>query len=459
MRKLAIARGRYLLSGAFGLVLRNSAWTGGASLVTALALFGETIILARYLGSATFGVYVLVTAYPDLIQQVLYFRVGDALSRYLPAFFEEKRVFEAVAMFKLLWILDAAVAGLTFPIVLLTAGVATRIFIHNEADSQLMVIYAISIVVGTFASSWGALLRSLGKFPMAFVSDASAVVFRFGLLFAVVLSAGTLNQLMWARVAASALAMLLGAGLALPAFARVAWHARRASISALREQSREIRGFLVSTNLFGIVRLVSAKLDVLLVGALAGASAASLYRVALQFALVPMLVGDALSASVFPTFSRAVVRGRWDEIREVTLRSSALMAVLVVPPSIVVALFGGDLIGLLAGDQYAAAGTPLAICLIGIIPFLVTFWLGVLLLSTGHAAAVLKTAAVAGAAQLAVIFLLASRFGASGGAVAVAVLFLVTMVLQLRLVSRYGLLSRDRVEDSSAVVSPADIVS
>ncbi len=428
--------------GVFTKVLRNSAWSAGASAVTALALFGETTILARYLGAATFGIYVLVTAYPEFIQQLLNFRVQDGLNRYLPGFFAQDRHSEAVAFIKLLWLLEAAVALATFLIVLATAGLATRLFVHNDSDSSLMIIYAVSVVMATFATAWGVLLRALGHFGLGFVSDASAVIFRLGLLVAVALAGGGLTQLMWARVGASALAGLVGAGLALPMLARVAWHARRAHIAVLREQRGELGRFLFNTNLVGTIRLASTKLDVLLVGALAGATAASLYRVALQFASVPLFLADALTASIFPAMSRAVAGKRWGEIRHLAFRSSLVVAVIAVPPSILVAVLGHPLLKVLVGPQFAAAGLPLSICLIGVIPYLIMFWLYSVLLVTGHVGVVVRIAAVSAVAQIATIVILVPPLGANGGAVAVAVLLNVTVALQLIFVRRRGLLAK-----------------
>ncbi len=174
---------------------------------------------------------------------------------------------------------------------------------------------------------------------------------------------------MWARVAAEVLGTLLLGAVSLRAFLPLVWEHRSAPIRRLRPQFAEIRRFLLSTNLIGIVRTASTKLDTLLVGALGSPTTVSLYRIAVQFGSGPLLISDSLYTAVFPEFSRAIARSDWRSVRTIASRATAVMVAVVVPVAIVLSIEGGAVMTLVAGPSFEDAGLPFAICLLGIAPW------------------------------------------------------------------------------------------
>jgi O-antigen/teichoic acid export membrane protein len=425
---------------AFRAVARNSAWSLAGAGVSALAVFAETVLLAHYLGPAAFGTFVLVVAYPEAVQQLLDFRVRDAMTRYLADFIVRGRNREAVAVVKLLWLIDVTVAAFSLVIVLFTAGLAAGLLIDDSSLGRLMRIYAIGQFFGSLDTASGPVLRVLDRFKLSFIAGSGSAILRLGLVAAVIIGGGSLEQVVWARVIAEFARTLLQGGISLYALLPTVWEERRAPISVLRGSFREIGGFLANTNIASTLTLASSKLDKIILGVLASPSTVGLYKVATQFGTAPQLVNDALETAVYPAFTRAFARDRKAEIRHVARQATFAITALLVPLGAAMAFKSGFLMDLLAGKAFHAAGTPFAICLAGVIPFVVFFWLRSLLLTTGHAGALVRMASVGTLLQFAVLFMLVPVVGVTGAAIAFAGRYILVLLLQLQFVSKRKLL-------------------
>ena len=410
---------------------RASAWMVAAAAVNALARLAETILLARYLSPARFGTFVLIIAYPEAVQQFLSFRVPEAMTRYLGEFVTRTKRAEAVAVVKLFWLIDVVVAALAFVVVALTAGFAAHHLLHDRSLGRLMIIYA----AGTFAASLDTasptILRVLDRFPLSFAAGSTLALTRLGVIVTVVALGAGLEGLVWATVAASAVATVVAAVLALVALAPIVWSERRAPISVLRGRLNEIGKFLVSTNLAGSIRLASAKLDTLVIGLLTGPTTVSIYRVAVQLGSAPLNVSDPLLVAFYPSFVRLHTLGRFREVFAIGRRTTVILAALAAPAVVVLAYKSDLIIDLTVGRKYEKAALPFVILLLSVVPVVVFFWTRAGILTLGRADVVLKIVAVAAAVQLALIFALVPPLGATGGALGLASMNLLVAGLQL----------------------------
>ena len=421
--------------------MRNSAWAVASSAVIAFAIFVETIILARYLEPEEFGVLLLAIAYPEAVQQLLDFRIKDATTKYLSEFLAHDRPAHAIALVKLLWIIDVAVGAIALLIVLATAGVATGLFVDDPDASRLMTIYAIGMFFACVDSASGSVLRVMDRFGLAFAAGTSGIAGRLALVALVVVLGGGLEALVWARVGGEILLALLQGGATLMVLRPLLRHRRAAPISLLGERRREIRDFLFHTNLTGVARMASGKLDTLLVGALASPAIVSFYKLGLQFGRVPAVLTDALQVALFPSFARDFAKARMRQIRDTARTASFLMAGLMLPVLLVGGVFGEELIAAIAGDSFRAAGTPMFLCLLGITPIAVFFWVPPLLLTTGHSGVLLRTVIAGTVVQLIALVALVPGLEASGAALAFALGNFVGVGLAVGFVARRRLLA------------------
>ena len=395
----------------------RSGWVVGNQIVTTAAVFGETVILARHLGSEAFGVFLLIVAFPEAVLQVLDLRVKDAMNRYLGAAFELDDRPRAVALLKLFWSLDVLVGLICLGIVAAAAVPMSELIIGSSEHAHLMIVYSLGLLLGTLDSAAGTVLRLLDRFRLAFVTGALGQLSRLALVaLAVFALDGELDTIVWARVAAEVLLTAAIGGASLVLLYRLLWADRRTPASTLKEERREILGFLMSTNLTATLKMATTKLDTMLIGAFATPAAVALYRVSLQFARAPLMLADALYTAVFPTFARASAAGRRKEIRNIARSSTAIMSLVLLPVAVLGFVFGGDFIRAVGGEGFSGAGLVFALGLLSVLPYALLFWLRPLILTAGHARFLLRAQTAGTVVQLVGILALVPPFGAEGAA-------------------------------------------
>jgi O-antigen/teichoic acid export membrane protein len=460
VKRAAVRLATRLLGGpAVRQVVKNSGWSFAAVAVFTVAVFAETVVLARYLSPAEYGVLLLIIAFPEAVQQIFDFRIREAMTKYLGGFLAQGERDKAVAVVKLLWLIDVIVVALAFLVVFATAGLAARVIVHRPDVAHLMVLYSGGLVLAGFDSASGSVLRVLDRFRLSFLGATVGAVARLGGVFTVVALGGGLEAFILARIAAEACGTAVLGGLALRELAREAWSQRRAPIRLLRGQLREIGWFLVNTNLAGGVRAISTKLDTVLVGALAGPTTVSVYKIGIQFGTAPLLLSDALFTAVFPTFARLMPAGKIREMREVARRTSMLIAGCVLPACIVFAFVGPTLIGGIFGESYTGAALPATLCLAGVAGYVVFFWTQPLILTAGYPGAFLRLITAATIVQFALLAALVPHFGAAGAAAALGVMYLIAVVLALAFIRARHLLEPGVGGPTATGLSERDVLS
>jgi O-antigen/teichoic acid export membrane protein len=403
-------------------------------------------VLARYLTPALLGVYLLVIAYPEALQQLLDFRVNDTMTRYLGRFVAQGRKAEAVALIKALWLLDIAVAALVLLIVLVSAGIAAGLLLDGGEHAGLTRIYAVALFVGSLDTASGAVLRVLDRFRLAFLTASAAMFARLALVLLVVMFDAGLEGAVRARAASIVIWTAVLGGATLVVLRTVFFDERHAPIATLRGTFREIGAFLVNMNLTATLKMATSKLDVLLVGALATPAAVGIYRIAVQFATAPQLLTDGLFAAVYPALAKAHAVGGTVTMRRIGAMLTAGLAATVVPAAVLVLWQREPLLTTIVGADFAAAADPFAVVLLAVVPFVLLFWLRPVILSYGHSGALLRIVAAGSVVHFGGLILLVPPFGATGAALSTAATYVLVVALHVLFVVRRGLLTRSSRE-------------
>ena len=436
----AHSRRRRFFDAQFLHVARNSTWSMAGTFALAAGMFAETIVLGRYLGAAQYGVYLLVLAFPEVVQLVLDFRTREAMTRYLGGFLERDDGQRAVAVVKLLWLVDLGVVATAFLAVYVTAPIVAPHLTDNPEAAQLMRIYAIALLLGGLDVTAGAVLRVFDRFRLAFVTAVIAFALRLVIMIGLVDRGSGLEGLVWGRVAAEAFATVILGSAAFVLLKQALWPHRGAPLAALRGLRREILHFLVHMNLQGSLRAAGTKLDVLCVGILAGPGSVGLYKVAVQLGSSPLLFADPLFMAVYPLFSRWQAAGRIADIRSVGRKSTIVLAVIAVPAVGVLVIESRQLLSFLFGADFGDAAWPMTIVLIGVLPSVLFFWGRAAILALGDARTVTKIVTAATLAQFAALFALTPLLGASGAALGFGLTSVVSVLMTARYLRRKELL-------------------
>ena len=216
-----------------------------------------------------------------------------------------------------------------------------------------------------------------------------------------------------AASACSAAAVLLLASRAGRELGLVAWS--EAPLSSLGSERRRIWSFIAYSNLSGTARLITGRVDVLIVGWLTDPASTGAYRLARTISDPLAAFAMPVSHAVLPELARLVQVRDAASIRTLTGRIRSFAAAVVLPVCALTVLLAGWAVPLIFGEAFADA-VPLVRIMVWQLVWLPYVWLPGLLLALGRARTVAAMTAVDAVVYLVLLVGLTSAFGVDGAA-------------------------------------------
>jgi O-antigen/teichoic acid export membrane protein len=186
---------------------------------------------------------------------------------------------------------------------------------------------------------------------------------------------------------------------------------------------REICGYGMRGQLGGLLSLVNLRLDVAILGALAGPGVLGVYAVASKYAELLRLPGLALNYVLYPAFARSNRRDARIRTRALLPRAAGLNVLAAIPLALAVAM----VLPLLYGRDFRGAVVPALILLAGQLGEGVAGLVGAYLYGVRRPG--LNSLAIGVGVVVTVVgdLLLIPRYGAVGAAVTSAAAYLITV--------------------------------
>lgn len=390
----------------------------GFLLIQALGLlvsFGAQVVLARSLGTETYGVYIY--AYNWMIVLLLLCRAGfgTASLRFVASFAARedwsllrgylRTAYTAVLLATLL--VGSSTAAVVW-------GLEARI---DGALRQTLFVACLAFPVYAFLQVGGYVLRG---FKRVLLSQAPGAVLQPALL-----GAGALA--LWylapeALDAPTAMALNLASGGVALAVTYLAL--RRVVPDALRNAvPRSERPYWLRVAgpllLINGVNIAMQRTDILLVGGLLGASEAAIYASASRIATLIQFGLAAVNAWAAPLISDLQARGDRRGLQRLLWLAARGIFAFTLPLAAGVALFGHELLGIF-GPEFPAAYTALVILAVGQVVNALVGPVGTLMTMTGNQDTAAWILALHAVLNLALNVILIPRFGIEGAAVATA---------------------------------------
>lgn len=410
---------------------KNSTWVAAAQMLVVALRAVESVVVARYLGPASFGLYVLVLAFPDAVRNLADSRTREAVPKFLGEALERDDRQQAVAVMKLLWLVDGSMSFVAFAIVAIAAPFAAREFMHAPEVAPLVILYGAGNFVGALRGPAGSLLRTMDRFALGFWTAISTSLVRFGSLVVALLGGLGLKGLVVALAISEGLGTAILVGAALAVFVPSHWDARHARIKLLGTRLRSMLSFLVFTNLSLTVVMLGGKVDVLIIGAMTSATTAGTYKLAVQMGTMVLLISDPIQAALYPQVARALSQGRVAEIRHMLARLMQVLGVAVVAVCGAALVAAEPLVRWLLGPDYAAAARPATVLLWMLGPSVVCFWARCVMLSAGESKRLFRYFLVGALVQLGLLVVLIRPAGVLGAVVSLGMNYLTVVLLQL----------------------------
>ena len=351
---------------------------GGSAAAMALALL-QTLILARTLGPAEFGIWSGVQAYVLVAYSLCTFRTSEPVTRYLVEFREKGDQ-------SLLELLLGAALGteVATRILALLAIAATVPWLAADLPGgtgaiPLYLLIGTMQVCAVFDQVWFSVARDLGRYrAIAALSTAFPLmrVGGLGLLLALgqlsLISAGWLMAITGALQAVLTGCYLFGAmaggyGVGLGGMARSGVWRRRRELSAFW-------GFMGATFLWSICSSAIKEADTLVLGFFRTAEEVGWYRLAKSLAATVMRVGEMLSQVIYQDFSELVVRRDLAEVRRRVLVLCRTWLPLVAAGTLVGILLARPVLVLVFGAAFEPSVLPFQILLLASGFVTMVFW-------------------------------------------------------------------------------------
>ena len=363
-------------------IVRNSGYLFSATGAAAAMSMLQSILAARLLGPATFGILGALTQFTSVINRFASFRIDELVVRYVGYYEEKGDHSRAAAVFKLAAALEVSGSVLAFVLIYFLAPYGAQFFTHDPNLVDWFRIYGLIVLANLIFESATGILQIFDRFRVIAVTTATQAALTLTIIVVAFLFDLGLLAVVMAYMCGKVLGSVVVTSAALIE-ARRAWGPGwwRTPFGLLQTQRRSLLTFAFSTNLSSTISLIAKDSEVLWVSAFLGTTEAGYYKTALALTNLLQIPVSPLPKATFPELSREIARKSWDNVRYVLKQGSQLAAAYSIPVTLVLILLGQPIIALTYGAEFLPAYPALVILLIGYTFTNIFYWNRVALLA------------------------------------------------------------------------------
>lgn len=394
---------------------RDAGKLTAAELAVMLGGLLQAIVAARVLGPTRYGTAALILAYPMFVYTVFDPRASEAVVKYLGEAVARGDADRSLAVPKLAYLIDGALASVGLAVVAATTPWAADRVVGSGSEAPLLILWGVAVAVAAPSHTSRAILTTLGRFSSLAWVQGVAGAGRAALVITLVSMDTGVAGVIWGTAAGTVAEGAVMAVLAHRALARRtgrSWlHGGR---SALHRELHGMGRFLLYTDLTSLVAVFVKQADLVILGYARGPIDAGWYRLARSLTTPVAAVVGALQAVAYPRFARLVGVGDLEGVTRTARRyllrvglplgAASLLGLLLVRPAIRV----------VAGPEYLPATAAARWLLAGSAFILVFFWIRPAMFATGQVRFVFGVSAVTAAGTVMAFVLTAEPFGAAG---------------------------------------------
>jgi len=426
-------------------VVKNSGYLFSATGITAAISMVQSILVARLLGVAGFGILGAITMFTSVINKFASFRMSELVIKYVGQFSEQGDHERAGAVFKVAALLEMLASIAAFGLAWLLAPFGARYLAKDASMQGWFMVYGLILVANLITESSTGLLQIFDRFRrMASINVAQSVVTMLIIAIVYISHGGFLGIL---------IAYLIGKAVGALALTSVAiyeanhrWGSKWWStpLSILRPQGRELAYFAVSTNISASLSLINKDSELLWVSFFRNPVETGYYKLALALANLVQLPISPLPQATYPELSREVANNHWSNVRYILRQGSLLAGGYTVIASAGLLIFGRWGIRYLYTPEYLPAYPALLILLAGFLVANTFYWNRTALLAIGRPDFPMKINLVLAALKVLGVILLVPTYGYLANAALMAGSYILGVSVSV-LVFRLNLAKRETV--------------
>lgn len=384
--------------------LTNTGWLMGARGINAVLSLGYLALATRVLGLEGYGSFILVTAFAQALTGLASFQTWQAVVRWGQ---RSETLPDAIGFALALDLLTVIGGSVAAGLLLGFAGDWLPVPPHLRGEAFVLTLVSLLAVRSTPTG----ILRLHDRYAKAATADTVTPVVRVIGAGIVAVFVPTIPAFVFVWAIAE---VITAAAYWYFAFRDDPFSIRHISLRHLPQIEPGAWSFVLGTGLSGTLQIASRQLVVLLVGALGGAAAAGIYRVAAQLGEGLLKLAQAVLRAVYPELVRDP-----EAARHIAMRIGRIAFVTGVA-TVVFGLVAGDwMIKVVAGREYLGAYWPMVVLAAASAIELAGATLEALLVSRGHALRNFLLRAVPTGLALAALPFVVEWGGATGAAAAV----------------------------------------
>jgi O-antigen/teichoic acid export membrane protein len=303
-------------------VVRNSGYLLASNVISAVL----SILTARLLGAALFGVLGAITDFASSAHRLLSFRMGDLVVKYVGDYQVSGDHQKAGAIIKAAGLTEAISSLIAFFLVMLLAPLGALLFAKDASVTPLIRLYAFSLLAGLTAETSTALLQVGNHYrSQAAFNLAQSVITAAIIVYAYVTQQGIFTVViayLVGKVILGLIPTLLSIYWLPRMFGADWWHAPFSVLPPRRELVR----YALSTNLHGTVNMLGRDSEILWINLFLSPAVGGYYKVAR--ALINILVTpiQPFITTTFPEITRSIAARSWPQLKILLRRVSAIAA-------------------------------------------------------------------------------------------------------------------------------------
>jgi O-antigen/teichoic acid export membrane protein len=355
-----------------------------ADLFSQLIAFLQVIIIVRFLGASNYGLLTLVVVYAAIINQLIDFRIQEAVVKYLSEFLTKNDRKRAWASLKLFYLIDFFTGVIAFLLVFLTAGLIAVFIIHDARAVSLVQLFAFMLLVLTLNGTCCGVLTVFEKFTALSIYTIAVAILRFIFVTIILLLGYGIKGVLVGYIVAGIFSSAFILVFCIKIIKKSVWFPGiSGKLSLLKHRSREIAMFLINTNLNESLTLITKNIDILILGYCRAPSEVGFYRLAKNFVEILSLFSSSVYTAIYPKFSKLWADNKISEFKDLIKRTTIFMGILALPITVVMFLGAPWIINIFMGTGFLPAVFAIRVMLWGFIVAVVFLWVRPVFLSMG----------------------------------------------------------------------------
>ncbi|HEU0297351.1 MAG TPA: oligosaccharide flippase family protein [Anaerolineales bacterium] len=393
-------------------VLRNSGYLFSGNTISAALGFLQGILVVRLLGIEQFGALTAILLFASNVNRLLSFRMSEVTVRYIGEAFAQNQTERAASLAKWIGLAEAITSVLAYIVLFILA----QWFSKDPAAIGLYRYYGLFLLANLVYETSTGVLQVTDKFKqVAFANLLQSIAITILILLAFFMRWG-MFEILTAYLAGKLLAALVVTGSAVGELQRKLGSAWVQASPRLVTEWKEIAGFALNTNINGTVNLFARDNVPLYIQYLVSDVALGYFRLATSLINLVMLPIEPLIWPTYAEITKTISQKQWQATRRLLKQVSAIGGAWTLLAGGGLAALGWWLIPFLYGAESAPAYACVLILLVGYSIANVMNWNRPLLLALGHPNYPLVVAAITGALEIILLFLLVPSGGYLVGA-------------------------------------------